>query len=326
MSNEHVYVAVPEAFAPGAEHEPPLNFSTIGYSKAEALLRTDKNNCLVIIAFSSDILLARQDNPTLETFSRLSTELKSLCEVAKEFPDRVVTLDGLECSKNPSAASSLATKKFGVEIDLVALLEGMSLPDDWQRLRSLALWGSALSPTLIHAMDALVDISRPLDDTPKVNRPATITNRFLEILDVLQADLTQAEARHQIDHLMITQMQLELDYANDVIDQLQCAAVASKVKSDSYAGKWWFRALLGKKTRRQMKAIEQAAEFDGRWYVATYKDVANGHMPAAYHYLKFGAREGRDPSSHFSTRRYAWLHPDVDFSVTNPLLHYLGKQ
>ena len=62
---------------------------------------------------------------------------------------------------------------------------------------------------------------------------------------------------------------------------------------------------------------------DERWYKETYLDVANGGLDPVSHYVDYGAAEGRDPNSHFSTRWYLSNHPDVREMGINPLLHYL---
>lgn len=62
---------------------------------------------------------------------------------------------------------------------------------------------------------------------------------------------------------------------------------------------------------------------DAAWYADTYPDVAQLGMPAAVHYLRYGARMGRDPSPGFATRNYLRAYPDVARIGMNPLLHYL---
>ncbi len=62
---------------------------------------------------------------------------------------------------------------------------------------------------------------------------------------------------------------------------------------------------------------------DERWYKETYPDVANGGLDPVSHYVDYGAAEGRDPNSHFSTRWYLNNYPDVRETGINPLLHYL---
>lgn len=144
-------------------------------------------------------------------------------------------------------------------------------------------------------------------------------------IEALKTALAEAEARHQIDLLMITQLQQELHAAIATLDDLERQKDPLQPRQDRSRGAWWYRLLLSPKTRRQIRILEDCEEFDGYWYLETYQDLATLSMPAAYHYLKFGACEYRDPSPYFSTQRYAWLHPDLDFSETNPLIHHLAN-
>ena len=71
------------------------------------------------------------------------------------------------------------------------------------------------------------------------------------------------------------------------------------------------------------RAIRASGLLDARWYLARYRDVAMLRMEPAEHYLRFGARMGRDPGPGFSTRFHLDLHPELVRSGENPLLHRL---
>lgn len=68
-------------------------------------------------------------------------------------------------------------------------------------------------------------------------------------------------------------------------------------------------------------AIEAA--FDPRFYLETYRDVAEVGIDPLDHYIRYGAREGRDPSAEFSTSYYLAQNPDVRESGMNPLHHFV---
>ena len=59
------------------------------------------------------------------------------------------------------------------------------------------------------------------------------------------------------------------------------------------------------------------------WYRSAYPDLRATAIHPITHYLRWGAREGRDPSWLFSTLDYVGRYPDVAQSSLNPLLHYL---
>jgi glycosyltransferase involved in cell wall biosynthesis len=63
--------------------------------------------------------------------------------------------------------------------------------------------------------------------------------------------------------------------------------------------------------------------FDTSWYTVRNQDVARTGMNPLVHYLRHGAREGRDPGRLFSTSYYLEQNPDVMRAGMNPLAHYL---
>ena len=68
--------------------------------------------------------------------------------------------------------------------------------------------------------------------------------------------------------------------------------------------------------------------FDPAWYLDTNTHVHSAGINPIKHYLRRGAREGRDPSPFFSTNDYIRQYPDVPTSGLNPLVHYItiGKR
>ena len=63
--------------------------------------------------------------------------------------------------------------------------------------------------------------------------------------------------------------------------------------------------------------------FDGAYYLATYHDVREAGLDPLKHYLKWGWREGRQPTPDFSTSFYLQDNPDVASSDLNPFEHYV---
>jgi GT2 family glycosyltransferase/glycosyltransferase involved in cell wall biosynthesis len=69
--------------------------------------------------------------------------------------------------------------------------------------------------------------------------------------------------------------------------------------------------------------VDLFALFDPAYYRATYHDVAANGMDPLFHFLRFGAREHRNPHPLFDTGYYLHQNPDVARSGYNPLLHFL---
>lgn len=63
--------------------------------------------------------------------------------------------------------------------------------------------------------------------------------------------------------------------------------------------------------------------FDTDWYLIQSPDVRNTGVNPLDHYIRYGAREGRSTSPRFNTARYVEQNPDVKESGKNPLFHYL---
>ena len=68
--------------------------------------------------------------------------------------------------------------------------------------------------------------------------------------------------------------------------------------------------------------IRNSHYFNKKWYLKTYPDIAEAKIDAAYHYVKYGWRESRNPGPKFNTRAYLIANPDVARVGQNPLLHY----
>lgn len=69
-------------------------------------------------------------------------------------------------------------------------------------------------------------------------------------------------------------------------------------------------------------ALWRTETFDARYYLAQYPDVAASGVHPLVHYVRHGARESRNPCSHFNTRYYLTANPDVADAGINPLLHF----
>ena len=58
-------------------------------------------------------------------------------------------------------------------------------------------------------------------------------------------------------------------------------------------------------------------------YLHRYPEVADAGLPAIEHFIKVGADKGYSPSEQFDTRWYLQTYPDVAQGTINPLLHYI---
>ena len=71
------------------------------------------------------------------------------------------------------------------------------------------------------------------------------------------------------------------------------------------------------------KIIAQSKYFNKRWYLKTNLDIKQSGIDPIEHYIKYGWKEGRNPSKYFDGNRYLDKHQDVKKAKMNPLIHYL---
>jgi hypothetical protein len=71
--------------------------------------------------------------------------------------------------------------------------------------------------------------------------------------------------------------------------------------------------------------IKRSGLFAPGWYRMQYPDVAKHGIDPVEHYVRFGAKERRDPSPCFSTKDYLGRYPDVLESNENPLFHFITR-
>jgi hypothetical protein len=63
--------------------------------------------------------------------------------------------------------------------------------------------------------------------------------------------------------------------------------------------------------------------FDADWYLQQNPDVRSAGVDPLRHYLKFGWKEGRNPTPYFFGDKYLELHGDIASSGVNPFAHYI---
>ncbi len=74
---------------------------------------------------------------------------------------------------------------------------------------------------------------------------------------------------------------------------------------------------------RMYKKIKKSGLFDSVYYLINNRDVRVADMDPIAHYIRYGWKEGRNPSEKFNTSFYLNSNPDVKESGKNPLLHYI---
>lgn len=75
--------------------------------------------------------------------------------------------------------------------------------------------------------------------------------------------------------------------------------------------------------RSNKSIIKRSKLFDQRYYLLKNPDVRVADTDPLNHFIKFGWREGRNPSEDFDVTFYLETNPDVKQSGMNPLVHYI---
>lgn len=84
------------------------------------------------------------------------------------------------------------------------------------------------------------------------------------------------------------------------------------------------RNALGARLKRlHPDHVIAARGFDRAFYLKANPDVADAGQDPLDHFLRFGWREGRDPTPEFSVQGYLDAYPEVAESGVNPFVHYL---
>ena len=87
-----------------------------------------------------------------------------------------------------------------------------------------------------------------------------------------------------------------------------------------------FFHLINKKNyneKRQIEIVKSSPMFDAKWYLEQNQDVKAKKIGAAKHYVKWGWKEGRDPSKEFSTKAYLEQYPELLEKNWCPVFHYM---
>lgn len=74
---------------------------------------------------------------------------------------------------------------------------------------------------------------------------------------------------------------------------------------------------------KEIVILSKSHLFDAEYYYKSYPDVRRADINPLFHYVKYGWKEGRNPSKFFNTLFYLDNYPDVRYSGANPLVHYV---
>lgn len=75
--------------------------------------------------------------------------------------------------------------------------------------------------------------------------------------------------------------------------------------------------------KRQIEIVKKSPLFDAKWYLVQNPDIKSNKIGAAKHYVKYGWKEGRNPSKDFDGNAYLQEYPELVAKNWCPLFHYM---
>jgi O-antigen biosynthesis protein len=78
------------------------------------------------------------------------------------------------------------------------------------------------------------------------------------------------------------------------------------------------------KNLKEYLLIYKSGLFDQNYYLSNNLDVRNADIDPLMHFIKFGWKEGRNPSEHFDIQFYQSKYSNVTQGNVNPLVHYIN--
>ena len=85
----------------------------------------------------------------------------------------------------------------------------------------------------------------------------------------------------------------------------------------------YFRRCFLTKCKSEVKIIEKSGLFDSNFYYSEYPNIGKLGITSVTHYVRFGAMQGKNPSSSFNTIDYMINNQDCLHYGINPLVHYI---
>ena len=86
-----------------------------------------------------------------------------------------------------------------------------------------------------------------------------------------------------------------------------------------------FNVKKAKLYQKSYDKIMKSGLFDKNYYLKAYPNVGKSGMDPLIHYLFYGARENKLPSSSFNLARYLQEFPEIEKNNLNPLIHYIDN-
>ncbi len=71
------------------------------------------------------------------------------------------------------------------------------------------------------------------------------------------------------------------------------------------------------------RVIKKSGLFSEKYYLLTYEDVRRADIDPINHYIRYGAKEGRNPNEEFNTNSYLTKNKNIDIEKINPFYSFI---
>ncbi|MFT4002976.1 MAG: class I SAM-dependent methyltransferase [Rhizobium sp.] len=335
MQKERIQQAEAEKRDEQSQRFAEISALTLRYDDAVRLLAdADKQNSNLQAELStlSSTLSKLEQNMTTLSLEKTKQDL----ELSKRSQEQLKLQDLLSAAQSQVQELEATISERFAEISALTLRYEdavCSLADSNKQNSNLHVELSTLSNTISELEQNMATLS--LEKTKQDLELSKRSREQLKLQDLFSSaqsraqelEATISERFHEIADL--TNLLLDYEEGHKLRD-LQVEALRSRV--DEMQQRWTWRLMapwrtiadaIGGTKIRTRNLIESSHLFDADWYKEQNPDVVAAGVDPLDHFLKYGAREGRDPSPHFAMGKYLETHPDVQKVEMNPLIHYV---
>lgn len=160
------------------------------------------------------------------------------------------------------------------------------------------------------------------------NKTLTINKQKIRYMDLIR-ELQNKEKQIQAEPAVLEQ---QLNEANDTLKRLMANERSKLVRKHKLllplrlVGnllRFLKHPLQYYRMRRDTLIVRRSGLFDDAYYLSQHSDLYLTTVDMLQHFMLYGAKEGRSPSSLFNTKFYLNANPDVYNAGLNPLIHYI---
>ena len=232
-------------------------------------------------------------------------------------------IDGTKVKLFPDARTQVVSVQEQLSArDGTIQRQSAELTDRETEIRKLSAENRGLRGEMAVLDEKLAHLSKALADR---ERQDSSLSQALADRERQDSSLSQALAERERQVSNLSQALAERDGTISALLQSRSWKITRPLRSIARS----FRTLPKVSSRvrlaRAFWAITRSGLFDSKSYLERNPDVASFRWGALWHYLTFGAAEGRDPHPLFSTSFYLQNNRDVAEAGVNPLFHYLRR-